>query len=443
LLKGSCPFLYTWNGEEYTFVKDVMWRSALGMPLGIMGGAKTYAPAEASMDYIKIPGEMLKEEDGKLSLQITCELWETIYMDKLQLVAVDHPVSVEVVVDEQLAPPANPGFKLYRVAEKQLPVSAMDQNGNSVLSKITHQDDQYVSDFSYGKFQGITEMNELLLDLGAIDASKELTLFLRGWIFPTDASINASIAQSDALEMMAPSVEAINDRGEWVTVVDKLGIPMGKDKTVIADLTGKVSASDPRIRIRTNMQLYWDQVYFVQDQPDVPVETHVLDPSSADLHHRGFSRTFRKGGRYGPHWFDYGTLETTGQKWRDLTGYYTRYGDVQALLLEADDMYVIKNAGDETTVEFDAQSLPQLPEGWKRDYLIHSVGWVKDGDMNTATGQTVEPLPFHDMTRYPYGPEESYPSGPEHREYMQKYNTRKVTTQDFRRSILDAKNLSD
>ena len=106
-------------------------------------------------------------------------------------------------------------------------------------------------------------------------------------------------------------------------------------------------------------------------------------------------------------------------------------------------MYVIKNAGDETTVEFDAQSLPRLPEGWKRDYLIHSVGWVKDGDMNTATGQTVEPLPFHGMTRYPYGPEESYPSGPEHREYMQKYNTRKVTAEDFRRSILDAKNLSD
>jgi hypothetical protein len=243
--------------------------------------------------------------------------------------------------------------------------------------------------------------------------------------------------------MIAPSVEAINKKGEWETIIQSLGIPMGKDKTVIADLTGKVSASDPRIRIRTNMQLYWDQVFYVQDQPELPVQTYLLNPSTADLHHRGFSRIFRKGGRYGPHWFDYNTLATTGQKWRDLTGYYTRYGDVQSLLLEADDMYVIKNAGDETTVEFDARSLPDLPEGWKRDFLIHSVGWVKDGDMNTSTGQTVKPLPFHGMSRYPYGSDESYPSDKEHQEYLRNYNTRKITTDDFNRTILELKNLSD
>lgn len=443
LLKGSCPFLYTWNGEEYTFVKDVMWRSALGMPLGIMGGAKAYAPSDASVDYIKIPGEMLKEDDRKYSLQITCELWETIYMDKLRLVVVDHPASVEVIVDEQLAPPASPGYHLYRVEEKQLPVSAYDHNGNPVLSLITHTDDKYVSDLSYGKYQGITEMSELLLDLGDIDESRDLILFLRGWIFPTDASINASISQSDALEMIAPSVEAVNEKGEWVTIIEKLGIPMGKDKTVVADLSGKVSASDPRIRIRTNMQLYWDQVFFVQDQPEVPLQTYVLNPSMADLHHRGFSRTYRKGGRYGPHWFDYSTVVTTGQLWRDLVGNYTRYGDVTPLLTEADDMYVIKNAGDETTVEFDAQGIPDLREGWQRDYLIHSVGWVKDGDLNTAMGQTVEPLPFHGMSGYPYGPDESYPSDPEHKEYIRKYNTRKVTADQFRRTLLEAKKLSD
>ena len=59
-LKGSCPFLYTWNGDEYVFVKDIIWRSALGMPLGIMGGNTAYAFPDASDDYIKIPGELLK-----------------------------------------------------------------------------------------------------------------------------------------------------------------------------------------------------------------------------------------------------------------------------------------------------------------------------------------------------------------------------------------------
>ena len=55
------------------------------------------------------------------------------------------------------------------------------------------------------------------------------------------------------------------------------------------------------------MQLYWDHLFFTQDQPEFPVQTYRLSPSKADLHHRGFSKTFRKGGRYGPHWFDYGT----------------------------------------------------------------------------------------------------------------------------------------
>ena len=115
----------------------------------------------------------------------------------------------------------------------------------------------------------------------------------------------------------------------------------------------------------------------------------------------GFSRLYRKGGRYGPHWFDYSDV-TTEPKWSDLEGYYTRYGDVRPLLLESDDMYVIVNAGDQLTVEFDAAEAPELPDGWTRTFLIYTDGWIKDGDLNTATGQTVEPLPFHSQSRYPH-----------------------------------------
>ena len=78
-----------------------------------------------------------------------------------------------------------------------------------------------------------------------------------------------------------------------------------------------------------------------------------------------------------------------------------------------------------------------FPGGWTRDFLVHSVGWVKDGDMNTAHGQTVEPLPFHGMSSYPYGPEEHYPTDPEHERYRKEYNTRKVDTRDFTRALLD------
>jgi len=209
---------------------------------------------------------------------------------------------------------------------------------------------------------------------------------------------------------------------------------MGKDKTIIADLSGMVLASDPRIRILTNMQIYWDHIFFTIDNPESPVQLHKLKPSSANLHYRGFSQSYRKGGRYGPHWFDYNHA-TTGQKWRDLVGNYTRYGDVLPLLMEADDKYIIKNAGDETTINFSIDGLNKLPKGWKRDFLIHSVGWVKDGDLNTATGNTVLPLPFHGMTCYPYGENESYPSVVGHQEYLREYNTRKITTESFQSAL--------
>jgi len=436
MLKGSCPFLYTWDGEEYVFVKDIMWRSALGMPLGIMGEqeATKYACSDASVDYIKIPGEFLKLKNGKYSIQVTDELWETIYFDKIQLIALDHPDSIDLFVDERFTPPDNPGYKVYQVREKLLPVSAINKNGINLLPFIAEKDDKYISNFKQGKYQGVTEKTDLILNLGEIDPSEDICLFLNGWLFPSDASINASISQSDEIKIISPYVQVINKKGEWETIIDNLSFPMGKDKTIVVDLTGKIPTSDSRIRIRTNMEIYWDHIFYTINNPSAPIRSSKLNPYSANLHYRGFSREYRKGGRHGPHWFDYKDVNTD-QKWRDLLGNYTRYGDVLPLLTKADDKYIIKNAGDETTIEFDAKNLPELPKGWERDFLIHSVGWVKDGDLNTATGQFVLPLPFHDMSRYPYGHEESYPSNPEYLEYMKIYNTRKVTTENFREAI--------
>jgi hypothetical protein len=253
---------------------------------------------------------------------------------------------------------------------------------------------------------------------------------MNGWIFPTDASINFAISQSDKIKVISPFIQVINKNGDWETVTDNLGFPMGKDKTVITDLSGKFLTKDHRIRIRTNMEIYWDQIFFSENLPDAPVVKSVTDPVSADLHYRGFSRLFRKGGRYGPHWFDYSVVNKDPM-WRDLTGNYTRFGNVLPLLLESDNKYIITNAGDEATVEFDAKGLPPLPEGWKRDFLIRSVGWVKDGDLNTALGNTVMPLPFHGMKSYPPSESDIYPNNPELQRYNSEYNTRIVTTDKY------------
>ena len=75
-LKGSCPFLFTWNGEKFVFVKDILLRSSLGMPAGIKDNSITYGVPLASDDYLKIPGEALKPIGDLLKIHITTELME-------------------------------------------------------------------------------------------------------------------------------------------------------------------------------------------------------------------------------------------------------------------------------------------------------------------------------------------------------------------------------
>ncbi len=436
LLKGSCPFLFTWDGEKYEFLKDMLWRSALGMPLVVKNRDTIFAHSGPSKEYLLIPGDKLKAKNGVYPLKITEELWETVFMDKIKLIAIDHPDSVNVYVDERFLPPPYPDKKIYQVTKTFLPVSAIDDRGNNLMPELQAYDFNYVSNFSLGKYQGLAKEHDLILDLGnKANNDKKLHLFLRGWVMPTDASINASFTQSEKYKISPPALQVMNKEGKWQTVIKDIGYPMGRDKVVIADISNKfLIPHDRRIRIVTNMQIYWDHIFFSSGTINSPVNSYEIKMVKAELNYHGYSATFRKEGPFGPFWLDYNTV-TTGQKWRDLTGYYTRYGDVISLLEKADDQYIIANSGDEVSLEFDAKSLPAIDRGWKRDFLIYSEGWVKDGDLNTVHGQTVEPLPFHNMPSYPYGENFSSPKDKAYKEYMDTYNTRKVTTEKFKNTI--------
>jgi tetratricopeptide (TPR) repeat protein len=423
-LKGSCAFLYTWDGKQFRFVTDVMWRSALGMPVGIMGGGQAaYAPAGASQEYLRIPGDALQPRDGRYVLQLTEELWETAFLDEVRLVAVDHPDSVDVFVDERFVPPGPVNLRLFHAAGPRAPVSATDGRGHDVLPALRERDFVYVSDFTPTQYQGLVEPHDLILDLGG-DAGRAGTfLFLRGWIYPTDASINVALSQQSKLKAALPSLEVRNARGEWEMAIANIGFPSGKDKTIVVDLTGTFPTRDHRVRIRTNMQIYWDQAFVATDAVASPVRTTSLRVVSANLHFRGFSRMYRRGGPYGPQWFAYDDVSTSSP-WRTIEGAFTRFGDVSPLLKSADDMFAVMAPGDEASVEFDAASTPALPPGWKRTFLLYSDGWIKDADLNTAFGNTVAPLPFHSIQAYPYAPGDSYPADAAHQRYLREFNTR-------------------
>lgn len=423
-LKGSCAFLYTWDGRQFRFVTDVMWRSALGMPLGIMGGSSrtAYAPAGASQEYLRIPGDALQPRNGRYVLQFTEELWETAFLDDIRLLAVDHPDSVEVFVDERFVPPGPVQLRTFHAIRRRPPLSAIDHRGTDVLPALRDRDDVYVSNFTPTRYQGIVEPHHVTLDLGK-DAGRAGTfLFLRGWIYPTDASINVALGQQQNLRAVIPSLQVRNARGEWETAIDNIGFPSGKDKTIVIDLSGKFPTADHHVRIRTNMYIAWDQAFVASDASPGAARTTTLDPVAADLHARGFSRMYRKGGS-GPHWFAYDDVRKDSP-WRTIEGAFTRFGDVLPLLRDADDRYVIMAPGDETTVEFDATSASAVPAGWTRTFLLYTDGWIKDADLNTAFGNTVEPLPFHAIKSYPYAPGESYPADSAHQRYLREYNTR-------------------
>lgn len=430
-LKGSCPFLYTWDGEGYRFTGDVMWKSALGMPLGILGGDGDgrHAPAFPSQEYRRLPEGSLAPRDGEFVLKITEELWEAVYVDEVELVAVDHPDSIDVFVDERFVPPAPTHLRLWRAGERLRPVAATDAAGRDHLGSLAARDHRYVSGFAPGRFQGIAEPHELILDLGdGARGGDDIVLYLTGWVFPTDASINVALAQSDRWSARFPALDVIGSDGRWSEAIPDLGIPSGKDKTVVADLSGRFPTADRRVRIRTNLMVYWDEAFYTTGPAAPPgPERRVTraEPAAADLRFRGFSREYRRGGPDGPHWFDYDSV-TTAPRWRDLEGRYTRYGDVTDLLRAPDDRYVVANAGDEITVRFAAGDFPEPPDGWTRTWVVYTDGWVKDGDLNTATGDAVAPLPFRNQRSYPHDPDDAYPDDAAHREFLETYLTRVV-----------------
>jgi hypothetical protein len=433
-LGGSCPYLYAWNGEKFAFFSDCLWAAPLGLQVeeGVYAGSRAW-------EYLSIPGERLQERDGRYVLQMTEELFEVCYVDAMRLIAVDHPADVEVFSNDKVGPPEIVQHKIHAVRRPREFAAARDQRGRDVSAKLRRRDEDYVKAFDVRYTQGSTEEHYLELDLGPLEEGEPgeplpITLFLTGWIYPTSTSLNIGIAEDpDAEAPRPPSIWTPDSNGEWRQTIRHAGFPGGKTKTIAVDLTHAFASDDRRVRIATSMEIYWDQAFFTVDEPAVEMRETSLPLVRADLHHRGFSRRV-KGTKNGPEWYDYEDVATSAG-WPPVEGRFTRYGDVLELLAATDDKLAIFGAGDEMTIEFEAPAEP-CPPGWKRDFLLYNVGWDKDADLNTAYGQSVEPLPFQAMTAYPYASGEWYPETPSLAAYHQRYQTRQQPSAGFWRRLL-------
>jgi len=428
-LKGSCPWVFAWDGTRMSFVTDFLWRS----PLGLRINAQDTAGVSQTEDWVRIAGDQLRPRDGMYDVRITAELWETHFFDHVSLLVVDHPADTDVFVDERFQPAHPPALAPRAMRLLGPVVRARDESGHDVTDVVAARDGRYLSTFAKGQYQGIARDHFVEFELGDHVRTDRLTLIASGWIYPTDSSINVAIGQGGVVKPSGLVLEALNEQDRWVVVNPDLGFPAGKNKTMLIDLTGVGEVR--RLRLRTNLEIYWDALMLAQEV-GVSLRTRRLSLADAELRYRGFSETtsLRNDAPETP---NYERKAGVTQRWRDLVGYHTRFGNVNALLSEVDDRYVIMNAGDEMRLRFPEQPAPE--SGWRRDFVLIGDGWEKDGDYNTGFSQTVLPLPSHDRPAYGQagatGHLEDDPVYQRHRADWDEYHTRWVEPSDFIRGL--------
>ncbi len=454
---SSCPVLFAWNGRKYRFVSDVIGAAVVGHWM-----SPTTRNQSDSDEWIKVDGASLKPLHGLLSLRFGEPMEEINYIDQLRLVAVDHPPGTQVYPDERFLSekPFASGTPILASTETRLPAGAWGDRGQNVLPLLAHRDHRYVRDFHNLSYGGFATPHTLTLDLGPWTPAHPLRLFLHGFIEYFSASSMYSAWQA-GLTPQPPSLEAQLPSGAWKTILPDMGFPAGLPRTITVDLSGKLPPGTRRIRIRTNLQIYWDQALVdngaatsasggiaigalgVASSRVVASSGAANDPLSGAAHapagirqselplalatvqFRGYPEQI-DGATPGDLTYNYRHISSTGPfQWQ--RGSYTRYGPVTPLLQAKDDHDVIFGSGEEIDAEFSTTALPALPPHWQRDYFFYADGYVKDMDFYEAAPFTVAQLPFHRMTRYPYPPSEHYPDTLDTLRYQLDWNTRTET----------------
>ena len=427
---SSCPVLFAWDGTKYTFISDVIGAAVVGHWISPVSRNNSDTD-----EWTKIDGDKLRSRNGLLSVRFGEPMEEINYIDQLKMVAVDHPIGTEAFPDERFLNdrPFASGKTIVASANTHLPAAAWDDHGRNVLDILSKQDHQYVRDFTNLSYAGFADRHTLTLDLGPWSSERPLRLFMRGYIEYFSASSMYAAWQA-GITPQSPTVEEQLPDGSWKRVVDDMGFPAGLPRTIVVDLTGKLSAKTRRIRMTTNLQIYWDQVLIDNEAATTKQFRETPLPlSTAHLAFRGYPKQI-EGATPGDLTYDYQSISATGPfQWQ--RGAYTKYGEVTSLLTGKDNHYAIFGSGEDIDAEFSDASLPPLPAGWKRDYFFYADGFVKDMDFYEALPFTVAEMPFHGMTAYPYPSREHFPDDPATLRYRLDWNDRMESgdrTQSYR-----------
>ena len=472
---SSCPTLFVWDGKHYQLVSDILGAGVVG---------HWVAPGERNIarptEWVKIDKNVIRDKEGApplslrslerqggevdvprqsqsphppaktagrmghpvLSFRLMEPMEEVVYLDAVKLVAIDHPANEDVYPNEYFASnPPYPDFKVVTSSNAKPAAGAWDDKGNNLLPDLLAH--KYVGKFDLLPFKGFTKPHSLILDLGEPYRGGPLHLLMHGEIEYFTATGMYAASQA-GIEATAPYVEAQvagegarpTQKEKWVRVTDDMGFPAGLPKTITADLSGKLPIGATRIRITTNLQIYWDNILIDRSPQNEKFKWTAIPLTKADLDYHGYPRQIEDQPP-GNVKYVYDQVSRTGPYARQA-GEYTRYGDVRPLLTSFDDKLVVFGSGEEVQLEFDPAKLPTLAKGWTRDYFFQANGYEKDMDFYAADGSTVAPLPFRRMGTYPYSGK-SFPSDDEHLKYMLEFNTRFISGNEPRGYSYDYK----
>lgn len=387
----SCPVLLVWDGERYVYITDFLGAGSMGEtnPDG-----STRAPRRE--ESIKIEPGLLKLRDGQYRIKIAEPLDEVCYLDHLWLDVIDHPAGAYVYPDERFATSdPQPTQELLTFRDRRFPKKATDHRGQDVTPRVLERDRRAADTFHLRSWLGFAEDHSLTLDFGDLPAGKRWHLVLAGWTdYPYPEAIYA--AEKAGVPVQFPVLERLAADGRTWEPLNDLGFPAGLPRVMTRPLPG-LKPGPCTLRIRTNLQVYLDQVYLAPVE-EIGHRVHSLPVATADLSYRGFMKEVYPDGPTPLSYDDSQTEPVPVTRWK---GHITRTGDVTELLTADDDRPCVFGPGDEVIIRFDASKLPPVPAGWERSFVLRVRGNSKDTAPYTATGGNVLPLPFRAMKNYP------------------------------------------
>ena len=418
----SCPSLFVWNGTGYEYVSDISNHGWLGYINYINDDGSITYYRNNPWDYIPLNSGQLQSTNGNYNLTLVQQWNEIFYLDQAYMMVVDHPANVDVystMVEQYLDP--NYMGKIYTVSNTPLrPVSAINQNGESVLPQISKIDDVYTSGtngIQSPAWNNIT-WNRITLNLGNLTSAPQIKLVVRAivdWGTGDDYTtwLNKFFEQPvpNGTEVTPPPYLEVKDaNGNWIRIPDSRQIPLPPDgvaRTYVIDLTGLFPTSDYSLRISNFWNVTYDYIA-VDTTPQQNITIQRIDPQAS-------------------------LYQAFAASPAAASGNLTKYGNVTQLLLNEDDMFVIGRQGDAVSLQFPTANLLAPAAGMVRDYFFYDACWFKDenGNWGFGFGFTVDPLPFRNMSGFPYPPDEYYPNDTAHSQYLQQWNTRSCRRTPF------------